>query len=125
MAKTPSNSYTVQTAKTSGDNNPGYGDKGSLGTYQTAPGDFPDPEGMIRFTGYGADEEDLRKGFVEPIISELPVYDLANHKQKWTQPRIPDEDSNGGEDLPQDIEFRMKDRETKGLFMRPHLPTER
>lgn len=125
MAKTPSNGYTVQTAKTSGDYDPGYGDKGSLGTYQTAPGDFPDPEGMVRFTGYGADEQDLRKGYVEPIIRENPVYDLANHKEKWTMPRIADEDSDGGMNLPADIEFRMQDRVTKGLFMRPRIPTER
>lgn len=112
--------------KTKGDvGNSAYRDRGCLGTYQTAPGDFPDPEGLKRFEGFGADKDDLERGFKEPAIREPPVYDLANHKEKWVEPRIPDEDSDGGEMLPQDLQFRMQDRETKGLFMRPRIPTER
>lgn len=86
---------------------------------------FPNAEGVKVFSGFGADDSDLRRGWVEPVIRQDPRYDLVNHKQKWTEFRISDEDSNGGEDLPNEFEFRMKDRETKGLFIRPHIPTER
>src|SRR5436309_1092762 len=41
--------------------NRGYSDRGQLGTFQTAEGNFPDPDGLVRFTGYGAEEEDLRR----------------------------------------------------------------
>lgn len=118
-------SERLRTTTPASDGDPGYKDKGLLGTYQTADGDFPDPEGLKRFAGFGADEADLTRGFKKVDARELPIYDLANHKEKWTQPRVPDEDSDGGEDMPQDIQFRRQDRETKGLFMRPRIPTER
>lgn len=103
----------------------GYSDKGQLGTYQTTPGDFPDPEGLKRFEGYGADKDDLSRGYVVPTIGENPVYDLENHKYKWTEPREFDEDDKIQGAVESSFEFRMKDRKTKGFCMRPHLPTER
>lgn len=102
-----------------------YDDKPNLGSYRTSDEQFPNPRGVKTFAGYGADKADLERGFIKPAMRQNPEYELANYKDRWTQPRVSDEDSNVGMDLPADIEFRMKDRETKGLFMRPRIPTER
>lgn len=93
--------------------------------YQTSDKQFPNPEGEVVFSGFGANAEDLERGWIKCDIRQNPEYEMSNHKLKWTEYRIADEDGNGGMDLPPDFEFRMKDRETKGLFVRPHIPTER
>lgn len=77
------------------------------------------------FTGFGANNADLERGFCEVSPEEMPDRDMANYKDRWTRPRVSDEDSEYGESLPPDVEFRRKDRETKGLFMRPRIPIER
>lgn len=97
----------------------------NLGSYQTSATPFPNPEGVKVFPGQGATAEDLERGWVKPKMREYPEYVMDNYKDKWTTPRVVDEDFNGGMDLERDLEFKKKDRETKGLFARPHIPTER
>lgn len=103
-----------------------YDDKDyNMGSYQTSAVQFPNPADMKVFTGNGATAEDLERGWVKPAITERPEYDKPNYYERWTEFRVPDEDSNGGEMLARNMEFRMKDRQTKGLFIRPRIPTER
>lgn len=97
----------------------------NIGSYQTSATQFPNPEDMTVFVGNGINAEDLQRGWVKPTIRQLPNYDLEPYKQKWTGFRVSDEDSPEGEDLAAEREFRMKDRQTKGLFIRPHIPIER
>lgn len=105
--------------------NPKYDTKANLGTYRTSAEQFPDPEGMVYFTGFGADAMDCERGFCDPNVQELPDYDKLNYVERYTQPRIPDEDQNNTLSMPKDWEFRQKDRESKGFLTRPHIPTER
>ncbi len=96
------------------------------GSYQTSPSQFPNPEGMVKFMGFGMDEKDYDRGFCKPYIHNDPEYDMANYKERWTEYRVEDEDSDGGlTAFERDRQFRDKDRKTKGLFVRPHIPTER
>lgn len=102
-----------------------YNTKANLGTYRTSDEQFPDPEGMVYFTGFGANSADCERGFCEPDIKELPDYDKANYHDRYSQPRLPDEDQGNRDFLMQDMEFRMKERETKGFLTRPRIPIER
>lgn len=101
-----------------------YSDKGSLGSFCTSAEQFPNPEGVKTFPGYGADAADLQRGFDRPEIRELPDYEMKNYKDRWTAPKTSDlvEDGAG---LPPDFEFRNKEIQTKGMLTRPRLPTER
>lgn len=102
-----------------------YNDRGMLGSYCTSEVQFPNPKGLKTFPGYGADEADLELGFIRPDARQLPVYDHANYVDRWSQNRVPDEDTDGGEMLPQNLRFRLEDRVSKGMFARPRIPTER
>lgn len=102
-----------------------YDDKGSLGSYRTSAGQFPNPEGLKTFPGYGADKADLERGFCAPEIRNLPEYDKVNYEDRYT---APPNNTSGYLDMFEpspEYEFRQKDRETKGLFTRPRIPTER
>ncbi|HKS73276.1 MAG TPA: hypothetical protein VJQ82_08765 [Terriglobales bacterium] len=106
--------------------NKAYRDKGQL----LKPGDtsdFPEPEGIKRFEGYGADEADLERGYVEPEISDRPQYDLAAYKERWSEPKA---ETTGAFPYrpglaPDDLEFLEKNRQTKGFLIRPRIPTDR
>lgn len=102
-----------------------YDDEGNLGTYQTSAEPFPDPQGLKRFAGYGADKADLAQGFIRPEMRELPEYEKANYHEKWSQERTTDTDDPLEGFLGKDYKFREKDVETKGLLKRPRIPTER
>lgn len=93
--------------------------------YSPSETPYKDPADVVYFSGFGANADDLERGYIKPMVKESPQYVLENYKQKWTQYRVLDEDGDGGMDLPAQLEFRNKDRETKGLFVRPHIPTER
>lgn len=102
-----------------------YDDKGSLGSDRTDAEPFRDPQGLKRFAGFGADEADLSAGFVRPEIRDLPEYDKRNYEDRCTTPPT---NNSGLTDIFEpspDYAFRQKDRETKGFFTRPRLPTER
>ncbi len=106
--------------------NAAYRDVGQRGSYAPHNRDnFPDPAGLKRFAGYGADEEDLRLGFCKPRMNDDPAYDLENYKDRSTLPNTNDEDFENTSTLARDYEFRGRNRNTRGLFKRPHIPTER
>lgn len=110
-----------------------YDDKGRLGSYCTRDSQFPNPEGMKTFTGFGADKSDLERGFCEPTIRALPDYDLANYKERYSRQKQPGDNDNttglagylGLGVSSQDFEFREKERTSKGFLSRPKLPTDR
>lgn len=102
-----------------------YDDKGMLGSYRTSEVQFPNPGEVKTFPGFGADEADLELGFIRPEVSGLPNYDQANYYNRWTAPKLPDEDEGNRDSMIQDIEFRTKDIRSKGFLTRPRTPTER
>lgn len=107
--------------------NSSYKDHGNFGTYQTRADQFPDPEGVRHFTGYGADEADLVRGFKEVAIRGVPAYQMEDYKFRSTEPKLSDIDEGGdGDDaLPDDYTFRRKNRQSRGFLTRPHTPTDR
>ena len=106
--------------------NAAYTDRGQRSSFATNRGDaFPDPVGLKRFAGYGADEADLVQGYVTPTMNEDPAYDLTNYKDRSTAPRRTDEDFENTQSLPNDYEFRARNRRSRGFLTRPHIPTER
>ena len=102
-----------------------YNDLGMLGSYRTSEVQFPNPAGVKTFPGFGADEADLELGFIRPEIRALPNYDKANYQDRWTQPKLPDEDLGNRQVMESDFEFRTKDLNSKGMLIRPRTPTER
>lgn len=82
---------------------------------------------MVKFySGYGATEKDLERGFVDIEDQWAPEQDVENYKDWYT--RSPREDLDfpigfGGEaqvpsKLQREWEFKDKNRETKGLLTR-------
>lgn len=96
----------------------------TLGSYQTSEKQFPNPEGVVVFEGFGADKDDLVRGYCRPAIRNNPQYDSDNYKLRWTIPIASDLTEQGPE-IPSDAEFRTKDLKSKGFLARPHIPTER
>lgn len=107
------------------DNGEKYDDKGMLGSYRTSEVQFPNPEGLKVFSGFGADEADLELGFIRPEARQLPNYDQSNYYNRWTQPKVPDEDEGNRDSMSQDFEFRTKNLNSRGFLTRPRTPTER
>lgn len=101
-----------------------YDDKGSLSSYRTSAEQFPNPEGLKTFPGYGADKADLERGFCRPEILERPQYEKKDYELRYSLPKISDLDEDGPS-VKEDIEFRTKDIETKGFLTRPRIPSER
>jgi hypothetical protein len=102
-----------------------YETEGMLGSYCTSAEPFLNPEGVKMFAGFGANEAQLDLGYLDPHVSELPNYDNANYKERYSIPSHPDEGPGNHMSLPKDMEFRMKERESKGFLTRPRIPTER
>lgn len=102
-------------------------DRNVGGSYRTSDKQFPNPSEVKFFAGFGANEEDLARGWCEPVVHELPQYDKVNYEQRLTQERVVDEDVDDGlgSSFQKDMEFRKKDLVTKGLFARPRIPNER
>lgn len=102
-----------------------YDDKGMLGSYRTSEAQFPNPEGLKTFPGFGADDADLELGFIRPEVRQLPNYDKNNYQDRWTQPKLPDEDQGNRQIMDRDFEFRTEQLRSKGMLIRPRIPTER
>ena len=107
------------------DRDPGYKDRGMLGNYSPALEPYPNAPGVQLFTGYGADEADLERGWCEVAIREDPAYDKAAYQDRWTQPREPNEDLGETDVMARDWEFRGRNQRTRGFLTRPRVPTER
>lgn len=97
----------------------GSGDGHEIRKQYTTPAD------VKMFAGYGANEEDLKRGFIEPVITDHPKYDAANYKDRWTIPSQSDLDGGAQVSVPRDYEFRSEDRVSQGLLTRPRVSTER
>ena len=102
-----------------------YDDSGFFGNFSPSPTQYPNPKGMKTFPGFGADEADLELGFIRPRISGRAEYDQANYYNRWTQPKLPDEDLGNRQVMERDFEFRTKELNSKGMLIRPRTPTER
>lgn len=106
--------------------NAGYSDRGMRGTFATNRGEpWSDPAGLVRFEGYGASADDLRRGYIGNCADADPAYDLINYKDRATQPRVADEDFENTAMLDNDFAFRARNRRARGFLSRPRLPTER
>lgn len=101
-----------------------YSDRGMLGSYTPDSEPFTDPPGVRHFTGYGATEADLDRGYQVPAIRDDPAYDLDNYKTRSTLPRRPDEDE-GGDPMNDDYAFRRRNERARGFLTRPRPPTDR
>lgn len=101
-----------------------YRDRGMLGSY--TPRDTPrdDPRDVRHFTGYGATEADLNRGYQVPAIRDDPAYDLDNYKDRSSQPMLSDEDE-GGDAMNDDYAFRRRNERSRGFLTRPRIPTDR
>lgn len=86
---------------------------------------FPNPAGVKTFTGFGADESDLVRGFLQPDVRADAKYDKVNYSERYTEPKMPDEGPGNHESLSRDFEFRQKERVSRGFLTRPKIPTER
>lgn len=104
--------------------NKGYRDTGMLGSYQSEAEQFPDPAGVRHFTGYGADEADIARGFCEPKITDRAAYNLENYKYRSSEPMENNQDEGLG-GLPEDFDFRQRNRRSRGFLIRPRTPTDR
>lgn len=105
--------------------NPKYDTIGMLGSSYADPDPFKYPDDVKLFAGFGADEADLHRGYCDPNIKALPNYDKVNYNERYTIPSQPDEGPGNHMALQGDMEFRMKERESKGFLTRPRIPTER
>ena len=123
---TDSTQETDYRAVPASDTGEGYGDRGMLGSYTPEPRDaYRDPAGVQHYTGYGASMADIERGYCDPGIREDAAYDLANYKDRYTQPKLPDEDKGNTGVMPSDWEFRGRATRSRGFFTRPRIPTER
>lgn len=101
-----------------------YDTEPTLGSFRTSDKQFPNPEGIHIFEGFGANAKDLEKGWIDPLLDDKPEYDPQNYLYRWSEPKVSDlvEDGPG---VSRDFEFRNKDRVSKGFLTRPRIPTER
>lgn len=107
------------------DADPGYRDRGMLGSYRTSARPFQNPPEVKMFTGYGATEEDLERGYCKPLITDDPAYQLDDYKHRSSQPALSDIDEGGNFAVPSDYAFRRKNERARGFLTRPHIPTDR
>lgn len=101
-----------------------YRDRGMLGSYTPQETPWRDPADVRHFTGFGADEGDLQRGYQVPAIRDDPAYDLDNYKERSTLPMMSDEDE-GGAAMNDDYEFRRRNERSRGFLTRPRPPTDR
>ena len=107
------------------DRGEGYGDRGMLGSYTPERDAYSDPAEVKHYAGFGASLSDIGRGYCDPGIREAPAYDLANYKDRSTQPKLPDEDNGNRQSNADDWEFRGRATRSRGFFTRPRIPTER
>lgn len=110
----------------SSDDGETYRDRGMLGFYQTNGGKpYSSPSDVKRFTGYGATEADLERGWSNPLITEHPAYQLSNYKDRSSMPKESDVTPGNVEMMEDDWAFRDRNRKSRGFLTRPRIPTER
>ena len=105
--------------------NAGYADQGYNGWYSPSEEPFRDPADVKYFVGYGASEEDLRRGYCQADVNRNPAYDKANYEMRSTQPRVSSESFGNTDTMPNDFEFRSRNQRSRGFLTRPRIPTER
>lgn len=101
-----------------------YSDRGMLGSYTPTSQPYGNPEGVQRFTGYGATEADLVRGYQVPEIRDNPAYDLDNYFDRSTLPILSDLDE-GGDAMENDYAFRRRNERARGFLTRNRIPTDR
>ena len=106
--------------------NENYRDHGLLGSYTPTREPRGTPEDVKMFTGYGADESVLERGYCDPAIREDPAYDKDNYVNRSMLPMADDGDE-GGDDLSMndDYAFQRRNERSRGFLTRPRLPTDR
>lgn len=87
--------------------------------------EYTTPADVKMFAGFGADENDLKRGFVDPDIKSDPKYNFVNYKDRWTTPSESLLQGGSQVAMPDDYEFRSKDRVSHGFLTRPRVSTER
>jgi hypothetical protein len=108
----------------SDEGNEDYRDRGKLGSFtQSEP--FRNPSEVRFFDGYGADKEDLERGYCVPDVGREPAYDKANYEMRSSQPREQSEDFGNTDTVPSDWQFRSRNQRSRGFLTRPRIPTER
>jgi hypothetical protein len=108
----------------SDEGNEDYQDRGMLGSFtQSEP--FRNPSEVRFETGYGADREDLERGFCVPDVGREPAYDKANYEMRSTLPRVSSESFGNTDTMPDDWQFRSRNQRSRGFLTRPRIPTER
>lgn len=105
--------------------NDGYTDQGYTGWYSPSEEPFRDPADVKYFVGYGANEEDLRRGYCEADVGRNPAHVKANYEMRSTQPKARNEDFGNTDVMPDDFGFRSRNQRSRGFLTRPRIPTER
>ena len=70
------------------------------------------PADVQFFDGYGATMDDIKRGFIEPVIKNAPEYSLDNYKSRASMTTLTDDQWRA------EHEFRMKGVESKGFLNR-------
>lgn len=102
-----------------------YDTEGVMGTYRVSSEPFRNPSDVKVFDGFGADKEDLERGYCEAHILEPPDYSLQNYKDRYSMPKRSDTDQGNMDAINSDWEFRDRERMSQGFLTRPRIPTER
>jgi len=102
-----------------------YTDRGQLGGYSPSAEPYAPPDGVKFYAGFGATEADLRRGYSEPLITNDPAYELANYKDRYSDPMVSDVSNGDTEGMNDVYEFRQRNRQSRGLLARPRIPRDR
>lgn len=109
----------------SDEGNEGYEDQGMRGFYTPSEEPFKSPAEVKWFAGYGADAEDLQRGYHVPDVDKDPAFDKVNYAMRSTLPKVHNENLGNTDVMPADVEFRSRNMRTRGFLTRPRIPTER
>jgi hypothetical protein len=109
-----------------------------FGSYSPEVGDYPPPkdvkcEGGFGPTPFGANEEDFKRGYVVPTITNDPRYDIEAYRDKASLPSrdqmSPDEKMLFPDPFPaesaEDVPFAQRGVRSTGFLSRPNGPKER
>lgn len=103
-----------------------YSDRGMLGNYSPSEREPYRCPPEVRFeTGYGASMEDMHRGYCEPTIREDPAYERQNYEQRWEMSNQDRGGEPGDDRYMQEMDFRNRNRRSKGFLRRTHLDVDR
>lgn len=106
--------------------NDGYHDRGQLGSYATNDGEpWGKLSGAKYETGYGCDMADVARGYSAPGVTQDPAYDLANYKDRYSEPKVSDLVGSDSDGVSSDWEFRSRNRRSQGFLTRSRYDTNR